>query len=375
MRSLTLFLCGDVMTGRGIDQILSHPSDPQLHESYVKNARDYVALAEATNGPIPREVGASYIWGDALGELARVRPHARIINLETAITSSDNWERKGINYRMHPRNRSCLSAAGIDCCVLANNHVLDWGPQGLIDTLVNLREIGIGAVGAGRTLREAQEPVVLSTSTGRVIVFAFGSETSGIPPNWAATKDRPGVNLLPDLMADLLDDTVERIGREIRLIKKPGDIVVVSLHWGDNWGFEIPKTHRRFAHDLIDGGLVDLIHGHSSHHVKGLEIYRGKLIIYGCGDFISDYEGISGYEEFRGDLALMYFPQISVEDGTLLGLELVPLRMNRFRLEHAAPADVEWLRQVLHRERDLGICVAGLVSRGQSPDGIKRSSS
>ena len=63
----------------------------------------------------------------------------------------------------------------------------------------------------------------------------------------------------------------------------------------------------QLAHSLLDEAGVDVIHGHSSHHVKGIEVYKGKAILYGCGDFLTDYEGIQGYEEFRDDLVLMYF--------------------------------------------------------------------
>ena len=117
MNSIKLFLCGDVMTGRGIDQILASPSEPQMHESYMESALDYVMLAEHASGPIPRAVAPSYIWGDALAEFERFRPDRRIINLETAVTRSGDWLPKGINYRMNPANVACLTAASIDCCV------------------------------------------------------------------------------------------------------------------------------------------------------------------------------------------------------------------------------------------------------------------
>lgn len=134
--AVTFFLCGDVMTGRGIDQIMQRPSDPRIHEPYLKSAIDYVQLAERANGSISRGVSPSYVWGDALEELRATSPDARIINLETAVTTSDDyWPDKGIHYRMHPDSTPCLTAAGIDCCVLANNHVLDWGYPGLEETI------------------------------------------------------------------------------------------------------------------------------------------------------------------------------------------------------------------------------------------------
>ena len=104
------------MTGRGIYQVLAHPCDPKLHEDYVASAKDYVSLAEKANGAIPRHAKPAYVWGVALDELDRMRPDVRIINLETAITRSDDYARKGINYRMSPENADCLSAANIDCC-------------------------------------------------------------------------------------------------------------------------------------------------------------------------------------------------------------------------------------------------------------------
>ena len=98
---ITLFLCGDVMIGRGIDQILPYPSNPRIHEPYVKDAREYVEIAENKNGLIPRPVRFDYIWGDALKHFAKLTPDLRIINLETSITSSEDFWRKGINYRMN----------------------------------------------------------------------------------------------------------------------------------------------------------------------------------------------------------------------------------------------------------------------------------
>ena len=118
---MIVFLCGDVMTGRGIDQVLPHPSEPRIYEAFVDDARAYVELAEAAHGPIPRPVDFSYIWGDAREELARHAPDARVVNLETSITrSEDYWRGKGINYRMHPDNIPCLAAARIDVCTSAS---------------------------------------------------------------------------------------------------------------------------------------------------------------------------------------------------------------------------------------------------------------
>jgi len=352
-QTITLFLCGDVMTGRGIDQVLPYPSNPQIYEPYMTSAKGYVRLAEEVNGPIPKPVDFSYIWGDALEELRRVNPDARIINLETAVTASPEfWPGKGINYRMQPRNIPCITAAKIDCCVLSNNHVLDWGYAGLTETLDTLAAANLKTAGAGRNLLEAEAPAIIEVAgKGRVLVFGFGDESSGIPWAWGARSNKPGMNLLPDLS----EGTVRRIAKRISGLKRKGDWVVASIHWGGNWGYEISSAQREFAHRLIDQALVDVVHGHSSHHPKGVEVYKGKPILFGCGDFLNDYEGISGYEEFRGDLALMYFVTLDLATGMLVSLIMTPLLIKRFRLNYAHPDDVHWLQQILDREsRSLG---------------------
>ncbi|HEY5602248.1 MAG TPA: CapA family protein, partial [Gammaproteobacteria bacterium] len=283
---ITLFLCGDVMTGRGIDQVLPNSVDPRLYEPYVVDARRYVEIAEQANGPIPKPVDFAYIWGDALDELERA--DVRVINLETSVTTSADYERgKGIHYRMHPKNIPVISAAGIDCCVLANNHVLDWGRKGLAETLRTLAGAHIQTAGAGNNLAGAQAPAIMEIADkGRVLVFSFGLESSGISRHWAAQVDRPGVNLLDDLSAA----TVRQISQQVRAVKQPKDIVVASIHWGGNWGYPIPREQQQFAHQLLDSAAVDVIHGHSSHHFMGIEVYKDKPVIYGCGDFLNDYE-------------------------------------------------------------------------------------
>jgi poly-gamma-glutamate capsule biosynthesis protein CapA/YwtB (metallophosphatase superfamily) len=344
---LTLFLCGDVMTGRGVDQILPRASSPWLCEPLVRTALRYVDLAEQANGPIPRPVDYAYVWGAALEALDRERPDVRIANLETSITTSDDADPKGINYRMHPGNVPVLTVPRIDCCVLANNHVLDWGPAGLVETLETLAQAGIRAAGAGRDLRAAQAPAVLEADNGnRVLVFAFGATDSGIPGDWAAEPARAGVHLLPDFS----ESTVERIARLVLGVKRPGDVSVASVHWGGNWGFETPPAHRRFAHALIDRAGIDVIHGHSSHHPRAIEVYRDRLILYGCGDFLNDYEGICRHEEFRHDLVLMYLATIDCSTGHLVRLGMMPLRIRNFRLQHPVGSDRDWLRGTLDRQ-------------------------
>ncbi len=342
---VTLLLCGDVMMGRGVDQILPNPGDPHLAEPSVLDARTYVELAEAANGPIPRPVAFSYVWGDALAEPAWLEADARIVNLETSVTRShQRWPGRGIHYRMHPENVPALMAARIDVCVLANNHVLDHGCPGLLETLETLRRVGVRVAGAGRDLAEARSPAVVELAVGgRVVVIAFGTESSGIPSSWAAMGDRPGV----DLVRTPTDAAAAEIAERVRRVKRPGDVAVASIHWGTNWGYDVPPSHVRFAHRLIEAG-VDVVHGHSSHHVRPIEVYRDRLVLYGCGDFIDDYEGIGGYDEYRGDLVLAYVATLK-PSGALAGLLMLPLQIRKMRLARAASDDVRWLARTLNR--------------------------
>ncbi len=349
---LTLFLCGDVMLGRGVDQILPHPGDPTLREGYVRDARFYVASAEGVTGPFRRPVEFSWPWGDALQVLDEYAPDVRVVNLETSVTRSDEFAPgKAVHYRMHPANLPCLVAARPDACVLANNHVLDFGYRGLEETLGALSGAGLQAVGAGRDAAEARRPAAVPVDGGgRVLIFSFGMASSGVPAGWAATDDRAGVDYLPELS----DAVAAEVAARVRQVKRRGDLVVASIHWGSNWGYDVSRDQIRFAHGLVDGG-VDVVHGHSSHHPRPVEVYRDRLILYGCGDFIDDYEGIAGPEEYRHDLRLMYLASVEPDTGHLVGLRMAPMQARQMRLRHASRADSEWLRAILDQvSRSLG---------------------
>jgi poly-gamma-glutamate capsule biosynthesis protein CapA/YwtB (metallophosphatase superfamily) len=122
------------------------------------------------------------------------------------------------------------------------------------------------------------------------------------------------------------------------------------VHWGGNWGVEVPQLQRRFAQRLIELGAADLVHGHSSHHPRPIEVYRGKLILYGCGDLINDYEGISSQERFDASAVCLYFAQLTPGSGDLLQLEIVPMQLRRLRLVHADPVARRSLKSLLETE-------------------------
>lgn len=342
---ITIMLGGDVMLGRGLDQILPHPGSPVLYEDYMRSALGYVALAEKRSGPIPRPASFAYPWGDALAELEQGAPDLRIVNLETAVTRSDRPAPKGINYRMSPDNLPCLTAAGLDCCVLANNHVLDWGREGLRESLEVLREAGIAAAGAGRDAAEARAPAVLELgNANRLLVYAAACGSSGVPADWAAAADRPGIWRIDEPS----ESSARALATHLRAQRHPGDLVLLSVHWGSNWGYEVSERQQAFARLLLSEGAADVVHGHSSHHFKGIELLEGRAVFYGCGDLLNDYEGISGHEDYRSDLVLLYLLILSRVEGRVRGLYMLPFRIRRFRLSRASRAEVHWIAERLN---------------------------
>ncbi|MFF0614034.1 CapA family protein [Nocardia tengchongensis] len=343
---VTVLLGGDVMLGRGVDQIQAHPGDPLLYEPWVDDARRYVELAEKANGPIPYPVDFEWLWGDVGPMLDQLAPEVRLINLETSITTDGVFAPgKGIHYRMNPANIATLKAIRPDVCALANNHILDFGNRGLRDTLAALDAAGIGTAGAGTTIDAACRPVVVESASGlRVVIVSVACTSSGVPPAWAAQHDRPGVWLFGDPPGR---DIADHVASQAFAHKHPGDILIVSVHWGPNWGYGIGLSEIQFARRLIDAG-VDIVHGHSSHHPRPVEIYHGRPIFYGCGDVIDDYEGIPGYGSYRPELRLLYL--VSVEPGGQpAGIRMFPMRIRRMRLEHASRADADWLGKTLTR--------------------------
>jgi poly-gamma-glutamate synthesis protein (capsule biosynthesis protein) len=235
----------------------------------VSDARTYVELAEQTNGPIPAPVDVAWPWGEALPLLDEINPDVRLINLETSVTTRSEFApRKAVHYRIHPDNVGCVTAIMPDVCALANNHILDFGHHGLAETL---RVLGseTQCAGAGLDVRQAEEPAVVDIPGGaRAVITSVGAASSGVPPGWAATDSRAGVAVLPDLA----DRTATTIAARALAEKRPGDIAVVSLHWGSNWGYEVDDSQIRFAHRLIDEG-IDVVHGHSSHHPRPYRLW------------------------------------------------------------------------------------------------------
>jgi poly-gamma-glutamate capsule biosynthesis protein CapA/YwtB (metallophosphatase superfamily) len=300
---ITLALTGDVMLGRRVAEALNDHMRPEEP------------------------------WGD-------VRPlldaaDLRIINLECAITDNEQpWIRtaKVFHFRAQPSAIETLRTARIDACSLANNHTLDFEEQGLLDTLEHLDAAGIRHAGAGRNQEEAADPAILTVPanhTRRAALLAFTDNE----PSFAAGTDRPGTNYLP---VSLKPDVLRRVERAVAAARGMGvDTVIFSNHWGPNMVQRPKGIFRRFAYAVIDRG-VDIYYGHSAHVFQGVEIYRGKPILYDTGDFIDDY---AVNPELRNDWSFLF--QVSVVEGRFERLDLTPVKLSYARVDLATGGERE----------------------------------
>ena len=176
-----------------------------------------------------------------------------------------------------------------------------------------------------------------------MLVVACASGDSGVPAHWAATAESPGAALLTEPASSVVDELAAWLSK----VRRTGDVLVVSVHWGGNWGYEVPAWQRDLARALVDTCHADVVFGHSSHHPKALERHRGRLILYGCGDLINDYEGIGGHEEFPTHLALGYFVEVPAAGGQPVTCRMRPYEIRRFRLQRAGEAAADRLARTL----------------------------
>jgi poly-gamma-glutamate synthesis protein (capsule biosynthesis protein) len=349
---LRLALCGDVMLGRGIDQILPYPGNPAIYvsQSGITDANVYVRAAEHRHGAIPASRAFDYVWGEALSIFASFAPDLRLINLETAITTQGMpWPNKWIHYRMNPRNVAVLVHADVDFCSLANNHVMDWGYVGLAETVNTLGTAGIAHAGMGGNRASAALPAILPVrGKGRAIVVSFAMPSGHMPSRWAADAERPGVNLI-----EANDRGLDAVKQSVTDVKRPGDVLIASVHAGNNYGYEIEPAERDLFLRLIDEAGFDLIHCHSSHHVKAIELHNGRPILYGTGDIINDYEGLPVRPEraaYLPSVGTIVFADFSPADRSCAGLFLCPTRLRRMRVERVDAGDAQKLAAILSRE-------------------------
>lgn len=230
-----------------------------------------------------RTVPPAFPWGDTLPVLAQA--DIRFANLECVLSDGGIPQPgKVFHFRSDTRNTAVLNAAGINVVSLANNHVLDYGADAFRETLPALDRSGILHAGAGPDLEAARRPAIRRAGPAAVGLIAFTDNQ----PDWEAGPHRPGVYYIP-VDKQARDDTrVRELLALVRRTKARTDLLVVSAHWGGNWGADVPPGHRHLGKTLVDAG-ADVVFGHSAHIFRGVELYRGRPIIYSAGDFIDDY--------------------------------------------------------------------------------------
>jgi poly-gamma-glutamate synthesis protein (capsule biosynthesis protein) len=303
--SIRVGLMGDVMIGRLVNLYLNdaHPAD---------------------------------LWGDLIADLKNNQ--LNLINLEAAITTSDKIVPKVFNFKADPQKVNVLKEGFIHVANLANNHILDYSEEGLLETVAILDQAGISHVGAGRNIQEASKPVIQEIRGVKIGILGCTDNE----PSWLAADKRPGVKYVEVGDLGAIEKDIEELRRKVHLL-------ILSMHWGPNMRERPPESFRKFAHELLDRG-VDVIHGHSAHIFQGVELYRGKLILYDTGDFVDDY----AVDPFlRNDRSFLFL--LEVGEKGVQSLRLVPTIIERFQVLRSYGKEAkETLQRMQRLSKEMG---------------------
>jgi poly-gamma-glutamate capsule biosynthesis protein CapA/YwtB (metallophosphatase superfamily) len=304
---MQIALTGDVMLGRLVDQYV------------IRN----------------QSIGPDKIWSDVLPLM--LKADRRLINLECVISSRGReWQpdSKAFHFRAHPRAIDFLRAAKIDCVTLANNHVLDYGTDALLECLALLDRAGIKRTGAGASLVEALMPAILDLPKFRLGIVSLTDNE----PEWEAGEKKPGTHYIAYDAKGLIEPYRSRLAQRLKQVRRQADLAMVSAHVGPNWG-PPSVAMRMLAHQIIDLG-ADLYWGHSNHTPQGIEIYKGKAILYSTGDFIDDYAVDS---DERNDLSFLFI--LDLERGRIARIVLHPVCIEDFYVRLAKDQEVAFLQR------------------------------
>lgn len=306
---MKIALTGDVMLGRLVDRYI------------IQN----------------RSVRPEALWGDVLPIMSSA--DCRLMNLECVISSQgEEWHpaTKAFHFRAQPRALEFLQAAKIDGVTLANNHVLDFGADALLDCLTLLDRTGIKRTGAGATLEEALVPALFPLPEGRVAVVALTDNE----PEWEATGTQSGVNHVEYTERGLMEPYRSRMVQVLSSARRQAESIIVSAHVGPNWGAPSPAI-QALAHDLLDMG-ADLYWGHSNHTPQGIELYKGKAILYSTGDFIDDY---MVDKDERNDLSFLFM--LDMEKNRIVRITLHPTRIEDLGVRRANEHEWQFLTRTM----------------------------
>lgn len=312
-----------------------------------------VNLGNAVNDGL-RTLPPSHPWGDTLDLLRGA--DLRIANLECTLSDVGRrwlWPFKAYHHRSDERNVAVLASAGIDVAVLANNHTFDYGSRGLARTIRALRRHGIAWVGAGRNRAAAEAPAIRTVNGVRVGIVACMDDE-----RWAAARpNRPGRFFSP---ARVGDRRAARVFDAVRTARPHADLLIASAHWGPNWGDEPTPEVRAFGRALVDAG-ADVVFGHSAHVLRGIEVYRGRPILYSAGDVVDDYT-VRPDRNDRGGLF-----RLTWQAGAVRGLAVRPILIRERQANLAPPAEAT---AILDRMQRLCAALGTATVRAEGTDEV-----
>ncbi len=259
-------------------------------------------------------------------------PDLTLLNLETAVTERGVPEAKRYLFRTDARAVTALHAGGVDAVSLANNHSMDYGRDGLADTVDALRVGGVSAFGAGRDADEAFSPWRTTVRATRVAVFGF-SQVDDLAESWAATDDRSGIAMAFD---------VDRAVAAVAEARADSDVVIVMPHWGTERSNCADANQRRFARRLADAG-ADVIVGAHAHVLQATGWLGRTYVAYGMGNFLWYSSGLSPLSAYTGLLTLTlrgrvvvrseFTPAVVSATGQPIRLTGVPADVERGRMD------------------------------------------
>ncbi|MDE3182506.1 MAG: CapA family protein [Bacteroidota bacterium] len=299
-----------------------------------------VMIGRTVDSSISRE-GYRYVWGNVLPLLRST--DMNLVNLETTLTNSNKMVTKTFNFKASPDKIKCLKDANVTVANLANNHILDYSEEGLIETIQTLKKAGIEYVGAGMNDKEASKPVILTRKNIKIGILGFTDNE----PTWKAGAAKSGINYINVSSEDDRKSALLSIAQ----LKKEADLVITSIHWGPNMKEFPEKNFIDFAHQMIDNG-AGIIHGHSAHNFQGIEVYDHKLILYDTGDFVDDYR----FDPvFRNNHS--FFFRVEADEKGVTKLKLFPVLISDYQV-NLATKDAKWsLQRMQHLSGKFGTTI------------------
>jgi poly-gamma-glutamate synthesis protein (capsule biosynthesis protein) len=261
-----------------------------------EQAADQITLAFAGDILLDGFVGeqiARYGVNFPFAKVAPVLQKADIAfaNLETPVSVRGQAAEKTFAFRSKPAALGGLQLAGIDGVTLANNHILDYGQNAMLDTLVHLDKYKIGHTGAGSNIDQAYKPYIKTVQGKKIAILGASRVLSG--PSWYAGKNSPGAASAY---------TAEPLLGAIKKSAKDNDYTVVYLHWNEEFKDYPEKYARTLAKQMIDSG-ADIILGAHSHCLMGIEYYKHKPIYYSLGNFVFNKSTRGGEKTLHSMLA------------------------------------------------------------------------